>query len=68
MAYLYADEIMAYTTVDKHTAQQTARREIIQCLHAIIARQADEARELEFQREIDAMHAAIFQHEYADSD
>ena len=46
LAFLYADEIMAYTTTDKHTAQQTARREIIQCLHAIITRQVEEAREL----------------------
>ena len=57
MAFLYADEIIAYTTTSRHAAQHLARREIIQCLHAIKGRLAEEAQELEFQQEINAMHA-----------
>ena len=52
MAYLYADEIIAYTTVNKQTSRHTARTEIIACLHSIRARLADEARDLEMQQEV----------------
>ena len=68
MAYLYADEIIAYTTINKHAAKHTARDEIIACLHAIRARLTDEARDLEMQQEINNNHRAIFQLDSADSD
>ena len=52
MAYLYADEIIAYTTINKQTSRHTARTEIIACLHSIRSRLADEARDLEMQQDM----------------
>ena len=69
-SYLYADEIMTMTTTTHSMSNMSARREIIECLHAIVQRQNDEAIEREEQihleQLIDAIHPPL--PDFPDSD
>ena len=69
-SYLYADEIMTMTTTTHSMSNMSARREIIECLHAIVERQTDEAIEREEQMHlgqlIDAIHPPL--PDFPDSD
>ena len=65
--YMYADEIITFTTTAEYMSKMTARNEILDCLRAIRRRQTDDDIEAETMAQL-ALDIAAQDHQFPDSD